>query len=104
MPTNPQSKSGRWWPTEQQLRSPSELERAFRQMLTQHYALQDKYDALAGRVADMPLPSKEGAFPPGSGPSDTKLLGLNVEPVDTQTLTNGATLKYNRSRGTFSFQ
>lgn len=101
MSNNPQP---RWYPTKNQLKDPEALERSLRQVLTQHYALQDRYDALAKQVAAMPEPLKPGTAPPGSGPSDTKLLGLNVEPVDVQTLANGATLKYNSGRGTFSFQ
>lgn len=104
---NPQP---RWFPTKSQLSDPEALERTLRQVLTQHYALQDKYDALAKsggsgpEKSSAPASAPESAFPPGSGPSDTKLLGLNVEPVDVQTLADGATLKFNRTRGTFSFQ
>lgn len=91
----------RWFPTTQQLKDPEALERAFRQVLTQHYALQDSMAAAAKSGGK----EQAGSSPAeANGPSTTKLLGLNVEPVDTQTLANGATLKYNASRGTFSFQ
>jgi hypothetical protein len=105
---NLQSKSSkssgqRWFPSKQQL-SPEKLEQTLRQVLTQHYALQDKFDALHAQV-NAPSPSATGRTgpPPGSGPSDTMLLGLRVVPVDTQTLANGATLKFNKVNGNFSF-
>lgn len=97
-----QSKGQRWFPSQQQLRDPSSLERSFRQLLEKHYSLQDQFDAMREQMAK-PASTKP-ATTTNSGPADTKLLGLNVEPVDTTSLANGATLKYNKARGTFSFQ
>jgi hypothetical protein len=98
--------SNRWYPTESQLKDPASTTRALKQVLdqfytlqTQHQALQHSHDALLAKTNVKP-----SGPPPGSGPSDTQLLGLRVEPVDTNNLANGATLKYNSSRGTFSFQ
>lgn len=92
----------RWFPSKEQLKDPESLELTLRQILTQHYALVDKFNKGSEKESN---PEKETSkFPPGSGPSNTVILGLHVEPVDTQTLTNGATLKYNKARGTFSFQ
>ena len=90
---------GRWYPSANQLDSPEKLERAFRQLLGQHYAHVDKVNSLM-----MP---KEGTSssgpPPGSGPADSMLLGLRVQPADPQALADGATLKYNKKSGTFQF-
>ena len=95
-----------WYPTIDQVKDPSATQRAFKQVLDQFYALQDQHDALKrehdtlkAKVSD----AKDGP-PPGSGPTDTQLLGLRVAPIDTQTLANGATLKYNKATGNFSFQ
>ena len=89
----------RWYPTKQQLRDPDSVERSFRQLLDQHYALQDKFDALQ-RQSTAPASS---VFPPGSGPSDTVICGLHVAPVDTNSLANGATLKFVKKDGNFQF-
>jgi hypothetical protein len=97
-----QSKGGRWFPTQQQLSDPGALERSFRQLLTQHYVLQDKFDALHAKV-HAPSPTAESGPPPGSGPTDTQLLGLRVAPVDTATLVDGATLKFDKKSGNFKF-
>lgn len=101
--SNPSASTPRWYPHRDQLRDPDAAARTMKQVLDQLYALQDSHDALKKQVAAMPA-STTPAAPPGSGPANTKLLGLNVEPVDTKTLTNSMTLKYNPSRGTFSFQ
>jgi hypothetical protein len=95
------SKGERWYPSQEQLKDPSSLERSFRQLLTQHYDLQDQHDALLAKVNAKPAATTSQDT---SGPATTKLLGLHVEPVDTNSLANGATLKFNKSRGTFSFQ
>jgi hypothetical protein len=94
----------RWYPSREQLKDPESTERAFRQLLTQHYDLQDQVKGLHEKLSksDTTAPSK-GAPPPGSGPTDTQLLGLRVVPVDTQTLANGATLKFNKANGNFEF-
>ena len=91
----------RWYPTTQQLKDPSALERSFRQLLDQHYALQDEHNALLARVNTHV--EKPTGPPPGSGPTDTMLLGLRVEPVDSRTLANGATLKWVAADGRFKF-
>jgi hypothetical protein len=98
--TTKATKGSRWFPTSGQLKDPDSLERALRQVLTQHYALQDKFDALQKAHSETPPAPSE--IP--NGPSNTKVCGLPVEPVDTQTMANGATLKFNKTRGTFSFQ
>jgi hypothetical protein len=99
-----QSKGQRWYPTPNQLK-PEHLERTIRQMLQQHYDLQDQLDATREQLARPQLqPTNKTTGSNGNGPADTKLLGLHVEPVDTNSMANGATLKFNKARGTFSFQ
>ena len=97
--------SNRWYPTKGQLdeaRNPGSLERSIRQILKQHYDLVDRFEAY--RAANPPRQAtKESPFPAGSGPTDSYLLGVPVQPIDTATLTNGATLKWNKSTGTFIF-
>lgn len=95
-----------WYPTLEQLKDPAATHRAFKQTLDQFYVLQDSHaklqashDALAAKVPD----TSKGGPPPGSGPTDTQLLGLRVVPVDSQSLANGATLKYNKANGNFEF-
>ena len=95
--------SSRWYPSKAQLGDPAAMERAMRQLLNQHYALQDKHDALLARVNSMGQSGERGPFPAGSGPTDTILLGLHVGPADTSTLANGATLKYVKASGNFQF-
>lgn len=100
------ARTERWFPSREQLRDPESLERTLRQVLTQHYALVDRIAGMASASTGTGTGKAEGAGAPASesGPSTTKLLGLHVEPIDTETLANGATLKYNKTRGTFSFQ
>lgn len=102
----PQSNpNNRWYPSAHQIdeaRNPGGLERSIRQILKQHYDLQDEFKA----YKDAHPPQQQAAasknpFPPGSGPTDTYLLGLPVKPIDSTTLTNGATLKWNKSTGSF---
>lgn len=96
MPQPPSSP--RWFPSVAQLQNPEKVETAFRQVLTQLYELTDRLAALEGTSAK----ASTGA-PPGSGPTDTMLLGLRVAPVDTRTLANGAALKYDKTAGNFKF-
>ena len=87
----------RWYPSTNQLAKPDDLERSVRQILKQHYDLEDRVDQIAS------IPAQASPSPSTQGPSTTKLLGLNVEPVDTSTLADGATLKYSKARGTLFF-
>jgi hypothetical protein len=102
MSQNP-NQSQRWFPTRQQLKDtdkdPGALERAFRQLLTQHYALQDQVNLM--RVnGHGPIASSTGP-PPGCGPTDTMILGLRVAPVDVQTLADGTKLTWVKKDGNF---
>jgi len=92
----------RWFPSEKQLKDPKELEKSLRQVLTQHYALQDRFDQMQ-KERDKPKVD-DGTPPPGSGPTDSMICGIRVHPVDTQALANGATLVYDKPSGIFKFQ
>ena len=94
--------SSRWYPSADQLKDPIATERSFRQLLDQHYHLQDQVNALTAKQSAPSAPATSGA-PPGSGPADTMLLGLPVAPADPQSLANGATLKFNKKTGSFQF-
>ena len=95
----PQSKA-RWYPSRDQLKDPAATERAFRQLLNQHYDLVDQVDAM--RQAP-PQGTSGATSTSGNGPSDTKLLGLYVQPVDVTQLANGATLKFDKKNESFKF-
>ena len=92
----------RWYPTREQL-APENLERTLRQVLKQHYDLQDRYDALAAKV-NAPATAAPKGPPPGCGPTDTQLLGLRVAPVDTTTLADGVKLTWVKAQGQFVFK
>ena len=99
--------ANRWYPTHDQLRDPQSTQRAMKQVLDQLYTLQDAHAKLSADHAALKAKVSDASktpFPPGSGPADTVLLGLPVAPVDTNSLANGAALKYNKSTGNFSFQ
>lgn len=118
----------RWYPTSTQLSDPAATQQSFRVLLDQFYQLQQSHQSLTQQVeamgkaqaagqqkgpegnANLSTPASSAAAtasasapPPGSGPSDTMLLGLRVAPIDSQNLANGATLKYNKSSGNFEF-
>lgn len=89
----------RWYPTKQQVTA--DPEKVIREVLRQHYDLLDRHEALLRQV-HAPATKPTGP-PPGSGPTDTMLCGLLVEPVDSRTLANGATLKWVAADGRFKF-
>jgi hypothetical protein len=92
----------RWFPSVDQLKDPAATERAFRQLLTQHYNLQDSVASMREEMSK-PITTKSSGPPPGSGPTDTQILGLRVAPVDVQTLADGAILKWDKKSGNFHF-
>lgn len=92
----------RWFPSREQLKDPAATERAFRQLLTQHYSLVDRFNDLHAKVHEE-KPQQSGP-PPGSGPVDTMLLGLRVAPIDSQVLTDGAKLTFVKKDGNFQFK
>lgn len=86
----------RWYPTLDQVKDPESLHRTLKQVLDQHYSQVD-------RMNTMHTKDVAPGAPDTSGPATTKFLGLNVTPVDTQTLADGATLKFDKKSGTFKF-
>lgn len=90
--------ASRWFPSQEQLKDPNSLQQVFQQLLTKHYALQDHVEKLVNPVKG------EGAAPAATDtPTGTKILGLHVVPVDTQTLDDGAMLKFDKKAGNFKF-
>lgn len=96
-----QSGRNRWYPSHEQLKDPAAAAAAFKQVLDQFYALQDSHADLAAKI-NAPTATTSGP-PAGSGPTDSQLLGLHVAPIDTATLADGATLKFNKASGNFEF-
>jgi hypothetical protein len=92
-----QKSNSRWYPTRDNFKTPEDAERTTRQILDQHYSLQDRINEMQ---KSQPAATNAGD---ASGPATTKFLGLNVSPVDTATLADGATLKYDKKSGTFKF-
>jgi hypothetical protein len=93
----PQSSGGRWFPTTEQLKDPQATERAFRQVLTQLYALTDRMNAM------QPIGAAPASAASGNGAADSMLVGLRVAPIDTSTLADGAALKYSKANGNLEF-
>jgi hypothetical protein len=89
----------RFYPTLPQVSTPEALERTFRQTLTQQYTLTDRHDALAAKV-NAPAAS---APPTPNGPTNTKLLGLNVTPIDTNSTPYGSVPAFNPTSGQITF-
>lgn len=89
----------RYFPTTDKLDSPRNLLSVFQQVLTQHYKLRDDFDKYR---SEHPAKKEEGPSP-GGGPTDTKICGLFVTPIDVATLADGATLKFDKKNGTFHF-
>jgi len=92
---------GRWYPTKDQLNSPDKILAAMKRVLDQHYSLIDHLAAASSITG-----SKEEVrtrFPVGSGPADSIILGLRIAPVDVASLTDGATLKFDKKNGNFHF-
>jgi hypothetical protein len=100
----PQS-NNRWYPQADQLKDPQTTQRAMKQVLDQLYTLQDQHATLQASHAALQakVGTKPEGPPPGSGPTDTQICGLYVAPVDTNTLANGATLKFVKASGHFEF-
>jgi len=81
---------------------PSDMVAVFKQVLDQHYSLVDSVNAIREQLAG--TKSKPNGPPPGSGPSDTMLLGLRVAPVDVSTLADGTKLTFSKKDGNFQFK
>ena len=94
-----EKKPANWFPSTQQLSSPDELERSFRETLRQLYSMQDKVDELHKKV-NAPAPKQTGN--PNTA-SASKILGLPVEPSDTSQLADGTVLTYVLATRSFKF-
>ena len=90
----------RWYPTPAQLKTPSDIERAFRQVLNHVYSTTDKVSAMAAPAA---APAPSGTFPPGTGPADTVMVGLHVEGVDVNQLAGGEVPTFVKADGNIQF-
>ena len=88
--------STRWYPNVSDLQTPEGAHRVLKQVLDQHYSFVDRVNA----QAKAPAPAAASAADT-SGPATTKFMGLNVAPIDTSSLANGATLKWDKVNGTF---
>lgn len=97
--------SGRWYPSATQFKDSAATEQAFRRLLDMHYDLMESHTVLREQMAapDAAAGKPSSGSPPGSGPTDSRILGLPVAPVDIQTLADGATLKFSKKGGNFSF-
>ena len=103
MPTPRVNDQSRWYPSQSQLKDAPTLQLAFKQLLDQHYALVDKVNAMG--VGTAAGAAKGGAATPSTAtPSGTKLLGLNVQPIDVDSLADGATLTFVKADGNFQFK
>lgn len=104
------SQGSRFYPNANQLKDAAGVQQQFRVLLDKFYDLSDRHAELQKTVAagdatmaPASAPASASKFPPGSGPSDSQLLGLNVEPVDVNSLADGATLQFSKANGTFKF-
>lgn len=92
--------NARWQITPQQAK-PDKLHATLKQVLKMHYDLVDQHAALQKSFADAQAQIKTlQNAPPAGGALNSQLLGIQVQPTDTQTLANGATLKYDKPSGT----
>jgi hypothetical protein len=90
----------RWYPSSNQLKDPSSTERSFRQLLDMFYSLHDSHTALQSQVKQNGQPAQAQ---PTSAASNTRLLGLPVEPSDTTQLADGTVLTYVKATRKFQF-
>ena len=91
----------RWFPNSAQLKDPTALERSVRQILTQQYALTDRVGQIETTQTAQAGASANGSST--SGPATTQILGLNIAPVDVQSLPDGNVLTFVKSAGNFQF-
>jgi hypothetical protein len=91
----------RWYPSENQLGSPADVQKALKQVLDLHYGLEDQQNTLAKRIPEVPQHTATSTPNP---PSTTSLLGLPVGPVDTTKLADGTKLTYVAAQRMFVFK
>ena len=110
----PSSQGSNWYPTRDQLDSPEKMMAAMKQVLDQHYALQDQVARMPGKekkgsgklapASASPTSGSAASPPPGSGPIDSMILGLRVQPVAPNSLADGTVLTYVKASGNFQFK
>lgn len=106
MSSSPQSnpQQARYYPTEVDLSTPKKARAVLQQVLKQHYELADSHTVLKQQNTDLAAQvATLQRIPPPGGPTNTQILGLPVIPIDTSSLANGATLKWDRASGSFKF-
>lgn len=76
----------------------------------QFYDLKDQHDATVAQLQQAQqtiaqLQTKlSGPYPPGSGPIDSMVLGLPVQPIDAHSLADGTKLTFVKASGNFQFK
>ncbi len=92
-----------WYPSTHQLDTPEKLERAFRQVLTQHYEQRDTVSALHAKV-NAPATAGTKASQVPNNAAVTNLLGLPIVPSDTTQLADGTVLTFVKAARNFQFK
>ena len=93
----------KWFPSKNQLSTPDDLERAFREVLRLHYASSNKLNTLHDTVGKMPQMAGTKASQVPNSAAVTNILGLPIEPSDTTQLADGTSLKYVAATRSFKF-
>jgi hypothetical protein len=92
-----------WYPSTQQLKDPASVEQAFRETLRQFYEMRTRVEDLHAKVNKPKVAGTKATQLPVNTASDTKILGLPVEPSDTTQLQDGTVLTYVAATRTFRF-
>ena len=108
-PSSGAPSTSNWYPVRTELDTPDKMMATLKQVLDQHYALQQRVNAMAkdgGKATSPTLGAEAGQAgpPPGSGPTDTQILGLRVLPVNPSTLADGAKLTWVAKDGNFQIK
>jgi hypothetical protein len=93
----------KWFPSKNQLGTPDELERAFREVLRLHYASSNKLNTLHDTVGKMPQMAGTKASQVPNSAAVTNVLGLPIFPADTTQLADGTKLTYVAASRRFEF-
>lgn len=99
-----QTKGKNYYPTESELSDPRSIRSVLQQVLQQHYALRDSHAQLQQDLAAAKQQiSALTSTPAPMGAINSKMLGLPIQPVDTNTLADGTKLTYVKATGNFQF-
>lgn len=79
---------------------------AFEQLYALHDEHQKTKEALAASQAQVKTLTEKlsGPFPPGTGPSDSVMLGIPVLAVDSSALADGTKLTFDKAQGRLVFK